>query len=90
MMIPEAFSQLSTAKKAFSIAMAIVSFLIAVLALLCASVARLRRKLLRALDEVYRTLPDLRFAAQVYVREHASEEEREEFRQLKGRKRARR
>ena len=85
----EFFSRMSTAKKAFSICIASISLLAAILSVLCLSVARLRNKLLRALDEIYRALPEIRFAAQLYIRENASEEEREEFWQIKGKRRAR-
>ena len=90
MVSKEFFSQMSTAKKVLSVCIAAVSLLAGVLSLLCLSVARLRLKLLRALDEVYRTRPEIRFAAQLYIRENATEEEKEALCQPKGKKRARR
>ncbi|MCI8441354.1 MAG: hypothetical protein HFG27_02315 [Provencibacterium sp.] len=86
----EFFSQMSAAKKALTAALAAAALLVSVLSLLCMSVARLRLKLLRALDEVYQTLPEIRFAAQLYIRQNASEEEKAVFNQTKSRKRIRR
>lgn len=50
------------------------------------SSVRARLKIMKAVNEVRRTMPDLRFASQLYIREHASEQERAEFVRSKGKR----
>lgn len=85
-MLRDLFLQEDEKEEKNAVYLCLLAVTVAVSALSLISTVRARLQIMKAVGEVRRTMPDLRFASQLYIREHASEEERAEYVRSKGKK----